>query len=59
MPVLSYEQMAHRMAELVSGIDSDLEGSHMEMDRLMVQTLSELGYTEAMDIYAAAPKWYA
>ena len=39
--------------------DKDPESSHPLADELMAALLRDLGYGEAMDIYAAMPRWYA
>ena len=39
--------------------EDDVEKCHIEMDELLCQTLSALGYDEGVNYYRMTPKWYA
>jgi hypothetical protein len=39
--------------------DYDVEGSHSTADDIMCDILIELGYTEGVEIFKKARKWYA
>ena len=36
-----------------------IDDCHMEMDELMCETLSSLGYDEGIKLFRTTPKWYA
>lgn len=37
----------------------DMEDAHIEMDELMCEVLTFLGYHEGVEIFKQVPKWYA
>ena len=37
----------------------DTEGAHCDMDKLMCTLLTDLGYSEGIDIFRKTKKWYA
>ena len=39
--------------------EDDVEACHVEMDELMCETLSSLGYDEGVKFFRMTPKWYA
>lgn len=36
----------------------DVESLHVDMDNLLCEVLTNLGYGEGVKIFKAAPKWY-
>lgn len=54
------EQMK-AIAEAASspGESRDEEWKHLQMDRLLIIALRELGYAEGCDIYNAQSRWYS
>lgn len=57
-PLTKEEQFKQNM-QYVCDYYSDIEIRHCEMDRLMAQTLRDLGYGEGVDIFDNTSKWYA
>ena len=43
----------------IAGRRPDPEAGHIEADDLMMQALSEIGYSAGVAIYSSIPKWYA
>lgn len=39
--------------------EDDVEACHVEMDELICETLSSLGYDEGVKFFRTTPKWYA
>ena len=39
--------------------DGDVEMSHSNMDELMAQVLTSLGYGKGIDVWDSSSKWYA
>lgn len=59
VPVVLPEELLASMQRWVGGGEGDPEIVHRAMDKLMVAALRSLGYGAAMDVYEAAPRWYA
>ena len=60
MPVMTPEEFAERMKELSEECNyGDNEVAHKEMDELMCELLTVLGYGEGVAIFGDAHKWYA
>lgn len=53
------EEFEDKMRELASKCDDDREIAHAEMDDLMCEVLSSLGYAGGVAVFIAASKWYA
>ena len=48
-----------KMRELSELFSDDEEAGHVEMDKLMCETLRSLGFEVGIDIFINFPKWYA
>lgn len=58
--VLSPAGFAEKMSEIKAQFDSDdLELCHVQMDRLMCDTLRELGYEQGIAIFEGTERYYA
>jgi len=47
------------MKMIVDRCGDDKEDLHKGMDRLMCMLLSELGYTDGVEVFENTPKWYS
>ena len=52
------EQFARQMSNLAKKLKDDPEHLHGEMDRLMCELLTKLGYGKAVKKFDSACKWY-
>lgn len=60
--IITPEEFAERMKEIYRvwyEEKDDIEALHDIMDKLMMNTLELLGYTEGVKIFDEAPKWYS
>lgn len=55
--MISPEECAERMKNLAQ--EKDLEAFHIKADDLMCETLKQLGYGEAVEIFESHEKWYS
>ena len=55
--VMSADECEEKMMEIAGW--GDVEGSHMEGDKLMMGLLEELGYGAGVAVYEKMRKWYA
>ena len=57
------EEFKNKMDDITnchkSGYANDIERRHIEMDKLLTDTLIELGYKDGVDIFERTKKWYA
>lgn len=53
----SIKDYTERMKELAN--NDDVEARHSEMDDLMCEILSKMGFNELVDIFNETEKWYA
>lgn len=56
-PAMTPAAFTEKMREAAG--DGDPEGSHCDMDRLMCELLTSLGYGEGVEIFRKSKKWYA
>lgn len=59
---VSFDESMHfaeRMREIASQYAKDIEVCHAEMDKLMCETLRNVGYGEGVDIFENTDKWWA
>lgn len=56
LTVMTFEEFAEKMEKLT---ELDMERRHVEMDNLMCELLTELGYGEGVEIFEDCYKWYA
>lgn len=52
-------RFAERMREIASQYADDKEVCHEEMDKLMCETLRNVGYGKGVDIFENTDKWWA
>ena len=57
--LITPEEFKNRMGELCVVFKNDEEVCHEKMDDLMCELLRSLGYSEGVDIFEKAKKWYA
>ena len=57
--IISPDDFARLMTELVENYQDDEEALHMEMDELMMLTLEALGYEEGVKIFNNTDKLYS
>jgi hypothetical protein len=55
--MLTPEQFSNEMKSIFKNLDT--EGAHVEADRLMCELLRELGYSQGVQVFKEAEKWYA
>ena len=54
------KEFKEKMQELISGEGGwDFEARHSQMDDLMCEALSDLGYGDGVALFKEADKWYA
>jgi hypothetical protein len=53
------EEAAERLIEIGKNHIHDEEAAHWLADKLLVEILTDLGYTKTVEIYDDIPKWYA
>lgn len=56
---MSPEEFKSKMEELHDEHSHDPEGFHLRADEFTCQVLTQLGFTEGVEIFVAARKWYA
>lgn len=57
---MSPEVFAEKLREIFSGDrGDDTEGQHIDADELLCKVLRSLSYTEGIEIFENAEKWYA
>ena len=60
---MTQEEFCHEMLMLKSKIGNekwyDQEDFHREADSLMCDLLSELGYSQGVEVFRNTPKWYS
>ena len=59
---ISPDEFVGKMREIKEELyfkNAYIESCHMEMDELMCETLSSLGYDEGVKLFRTTPKWYA
>ena len=57
--IMSPEEFKNRMCDICARYDDDVEMRHQDMDGLMAQVLTTLGYGEGINIFDDTYKWYA
>ena len=60
--MITAEEFSERMKSIranLAAFEYDEEIAHSCADSLMMETLTELGYGEGVEIFRNMPKWYA
>lgn len=57
--VMTPEEFANKMESIQVELSYDLEQRHIDMDGLMMEVLTALGYGKGIDIYRSTDMWYA
>lgn len=53
------DEFAEKMKRIVEETVWDVENCHREMDDVMCELLTELGYGEGVQVFYGAEKWYS
>ena len=59
---MTKEEFKQKMKEIEDKFDNDVydeEKAHYEADKLLMNCLVSLGYTDGVVIFEELPKWYA
>ena len=62
MEIIKEEEFYEAMKKISNELHDiyyDKERIHIEMDNLMCELLTTLGYGRAIEIFKSTPKWYA
>lgn len=57
--IITAEEFAEKMNEIVNRYPYDVEARHIKMERLLIETLRQLGYDKGCNVFEAADMWFA